>query len=504
MAYRWRNSRGFSGVEMLVVVVAIGIIGGAVAGTHVVLQRRAMERVVTGDLDAYAQAQMSVRHEQGRFATHEELLASGFGWSDDIVLDEARIADDRFFVRVRHTRSGYACALDLSPTTGRALNRKVCRASASDPALAVPPGIIVTPPGGDTTTVARPPAIPGTPEGTLLPPEVGDVAEVVLAPGESRVVLFPVTNRSGEARTFRFGASSANPAVVPDPARPADARLQAGERAEIPLTVSVAPGSLADRAGDVELRAADVGDRGYAASGGVRVRAALVLASPAVQAPAPEVRDPGETFTVQYRVRNATNAARTFRLGASVAAGSALSPAGALPDLALDALEERVVPVTYRLDAGADGGTEWEARLVVTDRDATGYAATSAPFQVTARLALDAPGVAAFAERTEDPGAEFTVLWQVTNRSNAPRDFRLTPSSGSPELAQVAPAAAFTERIGRGQTARVPVTYRLAPGATCTSIHAATLSVEDAGAPALAASASGTVRTATVLAAPAV
>jgi type II secretory pathway pseudopilin PulG len=489
---------------MLVVVVVVGIIGGAVAGTHVALQRRAMERVVTGDLDAYAQAQMSARHEQGRFATNPELLASGFAWSDDIALDEARIADDRFFVRVRHTRSGYACALDLSPTTGRALNRKVCRASADDPALAVPPGIIVTPPGGDTVTVTRPPVTPGTPEGTLLPPDVGDAAEVVLSPGTSRVVLFPVTNRSGEARTFIFGASSANPSVVPDPARPADARLQAGEAAEIPLTVSVAPGTLADLAGDVELRAADAGDRGYAASGGVRVRAALVLANPAIQAPAPEVRDPGETFTVQYRVRNATNAARTFRLGASVPAGSALSPAGPLPDLALDALEERVVPVTYRLDPGADGGTQWEARLVATDRDASGYAATSAPFRVTARLVLAAPGVAAFAERTEEPGAEFTVLWEVTNRSNDPRDFRLTPASGSPELVQAAPAAAFTQRIGRGQTAGVPVTYRLAAGATCTSAHAAALRVEDAAAPAFAASASGTVRTATVLAAPAV
>ncbi|HEX6369797.1 MAG TPA: hypothetical protein VF006_12835 [Longimicrobium sp.] len=499
----WRNSRGFTGVEMMIVVVAVGLIAGAAAGSHAYLQRRAMERVVTGDLDAYAQAQMSVRNEQGRFVTPADLLAAGFEWSEEIELSEARTADDRFFVRVRHTRSGYACALDLSPVTGRALNRKVCRGSADDPALGVPPGIIITPPPGDTVTVARPPSPPDTPEGQLLPPDVGDVAEVVLDPGASRVVLFPVTNRSGEPRTFRFGASSANPGVVPDPARPADARLGAGERAAIPLTVSVAPGSLADQGGDVELRAADVGDRGYAASGGVRVRAALVLASPAVQAPAPELRDPGETFTVQYRVRNRSNGARTFRLTASIPSGSALSPAAALPDLALDALEERVVPVSYRLDPGVDGGTQWSTRLVVTDRDAAGVAETSAAFEVTARLVLAAPLVAEPLERTEDPGAEFTVLWQVTNRSNAPRDFRLTPGSGSPELVPASPAA-FSRTIGRGQSAGVPVTYRLAAGATCTSVHAATLRVEDAGAPAFAASASGTVRTATVLAAPAV
>ena len=65
----WRNSRGFTGVEMMIVVVAVGLIAGAAAGSHVYLQRRAMERVVTGDLDAYAQAQMSVRNEQGRFVT---------------------------------------------------------------------------------------------------------------------------------------------------------------------------------------------------------------------------------------------------------------------------------------------------------------------------------------------------------------------------------------------------------------------------------------------------
>ena len=502
MRCRLGDVRGFTGVELLVVVVAISIIGGGVAGTHLYLQRRSMERVVAGDLDAYAQAQMSVRHEQGRFATHAELLASGFGWSDEVEVSEVRIADDRFFVRARHTRSGYSCALDFSPVTGRAVNRKVCRSSADDPALAVPPGIIVTPPSGDTASVARPPVTPGTSEGYLLPPGVDDAADVVLAPGASRVVLFPVTNRSGEARTFTFGASSANPAVVPDPARPADARMEAGERAEIPLTVSVAPGTLADRSGDVELRAADAGDRGYAASGGVRVRAALVLASPAVQAPAPEIRDPGETFTVEYRVRNRSNAARTFRVSAVLPGGSALSLAGPLPDVALEALEERVVPVTYRLDAGVDGGTAWSTQLVAADREAPAYAETSGAFQVTARLVLAPPVIAPAADRTEDPGAEFTVEWQVTNRSNAPRDFRLLPGSSSPELVPASPSA-LTQRIGRGATAGVRMPYRLAAGATCTSTPAATLRVEDAAAPALAASAQDRVRTATVLALPA-
>ena len=504
MPYRWRDTRGFTGIEMMVVVVVIALIGGTAAGTHVYMKNRASERVVQGDLDSYAQAQMGAWTEEGHFESHEALLAARFdGWSDDVELSEVRTVNDRFFVRLRHARTGYSCALDLSPRTGCAVNRKVCRASESDPALAAP-GIGVTPPTGDTTSVGRPPTTPPTGEGVLLPPHVGDVAEVVVDPGSSRVVLFPVTNRSGEARTFMFSASSADPAAVPDPVRPADARLEADEAATIPVTVAVTPGTLADVAADVELRAADVGDRAYTGSGGVRVRAALVLASPTVVVPASEIRDPDETFTVQYRVRNRTNAARVLRFTASMPGGSALSLGSTVADQTLDALEERVVPVTYRLDSAADGGSVWSARLVVTDRDAPGVATTSDPFQVTARLVLAAPLVTPFASRTENPGAEFTVLWQVANRSNAPRDFRMAPGSDSPELQPVSPAGAFSQRIGRGETASVPVTYRLSAAATCTGTFAATLRVEDAGEPAFASAATGTVRTATVLAAPAV
>ena len=504
MPHRWRDTRGFTGIEMMVVVVVIALIGGAVAGTHVYMKNRASERVVQGDLDNYAQAQMGAWTEEGHFASHEALLASRFGgWSDDVELSEVRTANDRFFLRLRHSRTGYSCALDLSPRTGSAINRKVCRASESDPALAAP-GIGVTVPPGDTTSVSRPPGTPSTSEGMLLPPEVGDVAEVVIDPGSSRVVMFPVTNRSNEARTFMFAASSANPGAVPDPARPADAQLEAEEAATIPVTVTVTPGTLADVVSDVELRAVDVADRAYMGTGGVRVRAALLLASPAVEVPPAEIRDPGETFTVQYRVRNRTNAARVLRFAASMPAGSALSLAGAVADQSLDADEERVVPVTYRLDPGVDGGSVWSARLVVSDRDAPTVSTASDPYQVTDRLILAAPLEGSYGSRTESPGMEFTILWQVSNRSNAPRDFRLTPGSDSPDLQPVQPAGVFTQRIGRGEVASVPVTYRMSGTAVCTAVFSASLRAEDAGEPVFASAGSGTVRTATVLSNPAV
>jgi len=504
MSYKWRGSGGFTLVEILVVVAVLSLIGGTVASAHVYMKNRATERVVVGDLDTYAQAQMSAWTEEGRFQTHEQLLASRFdGWSDDVELSEVRTADDRFFVRVRHTRTGYSCALDLSPRTGRAINRKVCRSREADPALGVPPGIVVTRPWGDTTTLGRPPVTGPAGESVLLPPEVGDVAEVVLTPGESRVVDFPVTNRSSVARTFHFGVSSANPDAVPEPPRPAGALLEASETAGIPVTVSVTAGALADFYGDVELRAADVADRAYEGTGTVRVRAALVLAAPAVIVPASEVRDAGETFVVSYRVRNRTNAARVLRFGALVPEG-ALSVASPVADQTFDAFEERVVPVTFRLHAAADGGTVWSARLVVTDRDAPGTTTTSDPFEVTTRLILAAPLVEGFPARTENPGAEITVVWQVTNRSNAARELRLVPTSDSPDLRLVSRAAEFTQRIGRGEVARVPVTYRMASGATCTSVFSASLRAEDAREPRYVGAAVGTLQAATVLAAPTV
>lgn len=499
-----QDRRGFTGVELMVVVVVIGLLGGAVAGSRLHLKWRAAERVVRGDLDGYAQAQMAVRHEAGHFAAHPALMGTAFEWSAEVEVSDVVVVDDRFFLRLRHARTGYACAIDFSPVTGRARNRKVCRGSEDDPALARPPGIIITPPGGDTVTVVRPPEDPQAHRPTLLPPAVGDVAEATVEPGASRVVVFPLTNRSAEARSFTFGVSSANAGLVPEPARPADARLEPAEQAGIPVTVSVAPGALADQATEVELRAADTGDRGYAASGRVRVRAALALARPRIAAPAPEIRDAGETFTVLYRVTNASNAARVLRLRSELLPGSALSLAAPLADVTVEAGQERMMPVTYRLDPGAEGGSAWDARVVVADRDAPAYAETSTPFHVTARLALEPPVVSGVPGRTEVPGAEFTIVWQIANRSNAPREIRLTAGSVSPDLAAVTPAGSVSRTIARGATASFPVTYRLAPRTTCQSIHGVSLRAEDAGAPALAASGSGEVRAATVLAAPVV
>ncbi|HEU0302334.1 MAG TPA: prepilin-type N-terminal cleavage/methylation domain-containing protein [Longimicrobium sp.] len=499
--HRRRDRRdGFTVVELLVTIVVIGLLSAGAVRADIHLKRRAVERVVMGDLDAYAEAQMAQREEGGGFAPTPELLAAGFEWSDGIEVSDAQVVRDRFFVRIRHQPSGYSCALDLSPATGRARNRKVCRASASDPALARPPGIIVTPPPADTQTVARPPSFPPDGDGYLLPPDVGDLAEVVLDPGASRVLLFPVENRSGEPRLFTFDGVSSNPSVVPHPGAPADALLTSRERASIPLTVTVLPGTLADDAAEVDLRANDAGDRSYSGSGRVRVRAALVLANPAVSVPAGEIRDPGESFTVQYRVRNLSNATRVFRVAPVMPAGSALSLAGAVPDLELAPNEERAVPIAYILAAWAEGGSVWSARITVTDRDASAFSRTSGDFQVTARLILLAPVVSGPAESVQTPGAEFTLLWQVENRSNADREFLVT-GGASGGLSAGTPV---TRRIPRGESLAVPYTFRLSDDATCGTVHVASVRVDDVGAPAYRGDASGDVRAATVLAAPGV
>lgn len=493
--------RGYTLVELLIAVVVIGLVCAGAVRADVHIKRRAMERVVMGDLDAYAEAQLAQREEAGSFAPTTDLIAAGFGWSDDIQVDDSQVVRDRFFIRIQHVRSGYSCALDLSHATARARNRKICRASVTDPALARPPGIVVTPPVADTQSVPRPPVTPRPGDGHLLPPDVGDLADVVVDPGSSRVLLFPVENRSGESRLFSFEAASANPGVVPNPGGPADARLTAGERAQIPLTVSVLPGTFAGEAADVELRANDAGDRAYTGSGRVRVRAALVLANPAVTAPPGEIRQPGETFTVQYRVRNLANASRVFRVDPVIVSGSALSPAGAVPDQVLAPLEERSVPVTYVLAGWAEGGTEWSTRIAVTDRDASAFAGSSGDFAVTARLVLVDPLVAGPGESVQQPGSEFTLMWQVSNRSNAARDFVI---AGAGDPGGISAGPAVSRRIGRGETVAVPFTYRFPASATCGTLHVARVRVEDALAGEYRGEAAADVRTSTVLAVPAV
>ncbi|MDB4952284.1 MAG: hypothetical protein JWM27_4933 [Gemmatimonadetes bacterium] len=510
MAYRRGDSRGFTGVELLIVVVVIGLLAGVATGTHLVMQRRAIERVVAGDLDAYAQAEMTARGDEGKFLAYDELVAAGFqGWSDDVELNQVETTRDRTYVRIRSRRTGYACALDLSPVTGSAWNRKVCRDREDDPALAIPAGIAITAPGADTASVARPPAPVPLAADHLLPPDVGDGEDVVLAPGASRVVLFPVTNRSAEARTFTFSTASADPGLAPVPGLPAPATLQAGETAGVPVSVSVAPGSLADVAAEVALTASDAGDRAYSGSGLVHVRAALALAAPEVTPPAAEVRDAGETFTVEYRVRNLTNAARVLRFQNTIPAGSALAAAGPPLDQAFGAGEERVVTATYRLDPAAEGETAWTAQLTASDRDAPGITATSDPFQATVRAVLAPPVLSAFPAATILPGETGSSTATLTSASNVTETvcFETAVLAGSAPAGSVVspePQPPACLRLPPHGSAQVVQAATVAPAAESPWSAEVTVRAYDAARPQLAATGRFSVVAGLVLANPGV
>jgi hypothetical protein len=96
--------------------------------------------------------------------------------------------------------------------------------------------------------------------------------------GETRTVAFTLTNHSNVARTFTFGTSSSNGAVVPAPAAPASVTVGAFGSAEVGLGFGFAATAAADLAASVAVSAADAAD-------GALVRGASFTATRSNRAP---------------------------------------------------------------------------------------------------------------------------------------------------------------------------------------------------------------------------
>lgn len=477
---RLRDRRGFTGVELLVVVVVVAILGGSAAGTRIYLRNQAAQRVVENDLEAFASAQIAAKAETGRFIPYSQ-MAANVESSDDVEISSVAVAPDRIFVRMRHRVTGYACAVDLTPESRVARNRMVCAGSADDPAVAAPPDVLIATNPGDTATVALPVAPPQVVEDPSLLAEVGDPAELVLAPGATGVIEYPVTNRGARENQFGFAVSSANPAVVPQPAPPAAAMIGGGETALIPVGVSMPSGIPADEFSLVALRAGNVGDGARGATGVARVRTALVLEAPSIAAPSAEVRDNGETFNVTYQVTNRTNATRSLSHEAVLPAGSALSVVSGGGTATYRPFEMKPRAYTYRLSAPTcSGGQVYSTQVAAADVASPSHRGVSSPgYEVTVRPEFGPASIGSPPAREgASPGAEFTMRWSVSHASNVPRVVTVTPAvSGDLEI--VTSSHTGPVSVACQQVLAVDVVYRLRRGARHPGASEASVTVVD-------------------------
>ncbi len=500
------SQRGFTLVEVLVVLVVVGIGAAAVyvlqfGPSEATAGVVAMQR----NLETFSVLETREFKETGRYERPEALLERGaMALSDRVEVDSVGYAADRVYLRLRHLDTEERCSVDLSAVSDNARNYRQCFGGASPDSLERP--IIPDGPGTalpDTTAVARPPLPPAGP--VVRAPVVADPGDLVVIPGGAVRQTFRVTNPGAVAREYRFTVVSSDAGLVPSPAHPSGMVVGAGESVDVPVESSVAADAAAGRASAVALEAVDVADAALSGRGRFAVTAGAVLEAPELAGPGPFEVEPGATVAMRWTVRNRSNAARLMELVPRSGDGSLamVSIVGA-GRLRLEPGASRSVEATFRLASPSTAGTVRSASLSVQDVMAPAYRAAST-VPVTTRLVVAAPAVTAPADRTENPGETFTASWTVANRTNAARRFTVTPGLGSSsELVVESASNTGTVTIPEGGEVTVSVTYRLRPDAIAGTRNTASLQVADADAPAFAASGSFTATTALVLAAPSV
>jgi prepilin-type N-terminal cleavage/methylation domain-containing protein len=500
------SQRGFTLIEVLVVLVVIGIGAAAVyvlqfGPSEATAGVVAMQR----NLETFSVLETREFEEKGRYERPEILLGRGaMALSDRVEVDSVGYAADRVYLRLRHLDTEERCSVDLSAVSENARNYRQCFGGAAPDSLERP--LVADGPGTelpDTAAVETPPAPPAGP--VVRAPVVADPADLVVVPGGAVRQTFRVTNPGAVAREYRFTAASSDAGLVPAPAHPAGMVVGAGESVDVPVESSVAAGAAAGRASAVALEAVDAGDEALSGRGRFAVTAGAVLEAPDLAGPGPIEVEPGGTISMRWTVRNRSNGARLMELAprSDDPSLAMVSVVGA-GRLRLEPGASRTVEATFRLASPSTAGTTRSATLSARDVMAPAYrAAASVP--VTTRLVVAAPAVAGPADRTENPGATFTATWTVANRSNAARRFTVTPGlDGASELVVESATGTGTVTIPEGGRLTVSVSYRLRSDAVAGTRNTASLRVADADAPELAATGSFTATTALVLAAPTV
>lgn len=477
---------GYSLVQLIGAVVIGAILFGLVtpAVGHAVRVRLA-EGVLKNDLqnavNLYEQAYLADRRYPEERALQDQL-------SPGISLDSAAVRGERVYLRLRHLPTGQLCSVDYSRSSPVARNRSDCYrgGQARDTALTLTPHSPDAP-GTDTFRIP-PPTPPDTADHGLRmrSPEVTNPADQTGAPGETLSQVFAVTNRSPLPRTFRFETGSSNPDVVRTLSEPEPVTLLPGMPTDVRVTYTVDSGAMADAMSVIPLRAIDVADARWSATGSFSFTTGLSLVAPAVELAGPADRSvgAGTDFDLAWRVTNRSNAPRV--LAVSIESDRrhvsviSIVPTGRVP---FGAGETRIVTARMRVDPASDGGTRSSVIMRVHDAEAPSYA-SAARAGIATQTVLAAPLVTAPAAASGDPGGEVTLSWSVRNRSNTARSLHIAASVDDPShLEMVSSSGVGTRTIARGAEVVVSVSYRVGKGSLAGRTSEARLNARDEAAP---------------------
>lgn len=458
-----RNIRGFTGVEILVVLVVIGILGGAGYAATGVYRARAAEAEMRQDLVHFVNQQQVLRQRSGWLGTLEQLDDLGFRRSPGVVVEENRLEGGgrRAYLRVRHVKTGQRCSVDYSPFVSNALNRVQCWAGEDDAASTekVSPGDVVTTtpvtstPVDTTDTTAPPPTPLCAPASTVDSP-----ADQNLRPGQAGTGVFTLTNPGASARSFALAFSSSNPAVIPSATGPASVTVPAGGSRTVTASFQLDPNAEAGQVAVLPLEATE--NPCPALSGFFSVATELVLGPLELSDPADVTVRPGDPVPVIWTSTSRTNARRMMVLSATEQAGLTRAASAELGNHPYARGEPRTTALEYRLDPAIDGFEHRGACMDFYDAEATTLRRREC-FRVTAQFVPGVPVISAPAPREAGQDEQFTTTWSVVNTSNAARDFRIRAEATADLEIVEAIGAGDAVRIGRGGSHRVDVRYRL-------------------------------------------
>ncbi|HEX8361363.1 MAG TPA: prepilin-type N-terminal cleavage/methylation domain-containing protein [Longimicrobium sp.] len=481
-----REPRGFSGVEVLVVLAVLGILAGAgyaAAGQH---RARAAEAEMRQDLAHFVNQQQVLRQRTGSLGTLAQLDGIGFQRSPGVIVEEDSVdaAGRRAYLRVRHRKSGQRCSVDYSPFVSNALNRIQCWGGPDDPNAserATPGEIAVTEPGG--TIDVDEPTPPVATDACAGVPVLGVTAPADQSgpPGSARTGIFTLANPGTDARTYSLRFSTSNPAVVPSVDGPASVAVPAGATRTVSAAFQVDSSAEAGQQSVLPLEATDAACAERVGSGFFSVAAELWMMDPEVSHPADVTVRPGAPIPVTWSSTNRTNAPRMLVLTPSEQAGLLREGAAGSGNQPYGRGETRQSALEYRLDSEIDGFERRQACLEVHDAETPAYRAQKC-FWATAEFIARTPLVRAPAARDAGQDEQFTSEWTVVNTSNAPRPFRIVPAATGDLVLVGAEGAGTSVILPRGRPHTVRVTYRLRRPSLAGTVSRATLQAADVDA----------------------